>query len=105
MKTERIIETLKDYNHFLCECKEYPPIDPEGKINAAINRLQDLELTLARYERLYDVEANAKVEEEYRKEIRQLARERDEARREAKLMRNFIDTEVEPVFPWEKGSE
>lgn len=108
MKTEQIIETLREHNVFLCECEDEPTTDPEGlrlTLDAAIERLQELELTIARYERIYDPEANAEVEEEYRKEIRQLARERDEARREAKTIRCFLDAGVHPVFPWEVKSE
>ena len=105
MTTDQIIETLKHYNDFLCECEEYPPIDPEGTINAAIERLQELELTVARYEQVYDSEANAEVEQEYRKEIRQLARERDEARLEAKTIRNFLDAGVHWPLPWEVSTE
>ena len=106
MTTEQIIETLRDFNDFLCECENEPPTDPEGlrlTIDAAIERLQELELTVARYERVYDTEANAKVEQEYRKEIRQLARERDEARQEAKTIRKFLDAGVHWPLPWEES--
>lgn len=100
MKTEQIIKTLNHWTPCLLTSKE-----EELAINAAIERLQELELTVARYERFFDVEANAKVEQEYRKEIRQLARERDEARREAKTVRGFLDAGMHPVFPWEVESK
>ena len=117
MKTEQIIKTLQEYNDWRRGIGKWGEEVKENYFNtisahelgltidAAIERLQELELTVARYERIYDPEANAEVEREYRRKIRQLGRERDEARREAKTIRCFLDAGVYPVFPWEVDSK
>ena len=78
MKTEQIIETLRDFNDFLCECDDEPPKDSEGlrlTIEAAIGELQfaenKLRLVVARQNEL----------------IQRLKEERDEAREEAEILR------------------
>lgn len=92
MKTEQIIETLKDYNNwrrargkwgtaniqevesFFDSIKAYHKIG--HTIDAAIERLQELE------------------------------KERDEARREAiGSIKIFLDTGVHPIFTWEVDSK
>ena len=119
MKTEQIIKTLQKYNDWRRARGKWD-VDTfnDGEsffdgvtaheigltIDAAIERLKELELTVARYDRLYDVEANEEVEQKYRKEIRQLARERDEARDEAETVRALYknSTVKAGAFPWEK---
>jgi hypothetical protein len=125
MKTEKIVKTLQNYNDWMrARGKWDTDTFNEGEsffdsvtaheiglaLDAAIEQLQELSgkrWLIKHYERIYDESDKGTVTEGIGNCVKQLKKERDEARHIASYWRNIPleDLKWKHKFPWEKGNE
>jgi len=122
MKTEQIIETLREHNDWRRGVGKWTDSEKVNyfdtisayelgqTIDAAIEQLQELlgkRWLIKHYERIYDESDKGTVTEGIGNCVKQLKKERDEARHIASYWRNIPleDLKWKHKFPWEKGSE
>ena len=122
MKTEQIIKTLQDHNDWRRGIGKWDNGEKANyfdtisayqlgqTIDAAIEQLQELlgkRWLIKHYERIYDESDKGTVTEGIGNCVKQLKKERDEARHIASYWRNIPleDLKWKHKFPWEKGNE